>query len=283
MRANVAIILFFNNLTYNLMVIVKKKSKSETGHFKNLMNLEDLIARFTALGERYNPFRLELQLGSLQQLQQEAHAVMDRYTTASTYYDIATNTRADLFDRLGPLATSIVNTLIASGASAKTIEDAKGFQRKISGKRPPKKETATDTPSNEVNTEETTTNGAENTETATDRARSASHQSYDLKIDHFAKLVSLAQNESTYQPNESELQVIALQDFLQQLRTTNTNKTYADAEMEAVRSERWRVFYYPESGLVARALQAKAYAKAVLGSRSETYKNIQRIKFRVIR
>lgn len=264
------------------MEALKKKSKSETGHMKNLMNLEDLIARFSALGGRYNPSRPELQLGNLQQMYQEAQQVFERLTTASTFYDTATNARADLFDQLGPLSTRIVNTLIASGVSAKTLDDARGFQRKIQGTRSGKKESELNGTLNETNPTETATNGTENGETAAERKRSASRQSYDLKIDHFAKLASLTQNEPTYQPNEQELQVGALLSFLQQLRTINTSKTYADAEMEVARRERKRVFYHLENGLVARALQAKAYAKAALGSTSEDFKDIRRIKFRMI-
>lgn len=264
------------------MVIVKKKSKSETGHTKNLMNFEDLLARFIALNGRYNPSRVELQLSNLQQLFQEAKQVLEQLTTANTFCNTATNVRADLFDQLGALSTRIVNTLIASGASAKTIEDAKGFQRKIQGTRVGKKESGSNNAENKTNPAETAANGIENGETTADKTRSAARLSYDLKIEHFAKLVSLIQNEPLYQPNEVELQVGALQDFLQQLRTANTNKTYADAALEAARRERSRVFYHPENGLVPRALQAKAYAKAVLGATSEDFKHIRRINFRMM-
>lgn len=260
----------------------KKQSKSETGHFKNLTNFEDLLARFSALLGRYNPARPELQLGYLQQLHQEAQQVMDRLTTMLTLNSTTTNIRSDLFDKLGPLTTSIVNYLIASGASAKTIEDAKGFQKKITGKRFSQQDIESETESNETDTEEMLTNVAENGETAANKTHSTSQQSFDAKIEHFAKLVALIQNESRYQPNEQELQVGALQDFLQQLRTANTNKAYADAELEAARRERSRVLYHAENGLVTLALQAKAYAKAVLGAHSEDYKHIQRIKFRMI-
>ena len=264
------------------MVIVKKRSKSETGHFKNLMNFEDLLARFNALMERYNPANPELQLGNLQQLFQEAQMVMERLNTALSMNDAATNARFELFEKLGPTTTSVVNYLIAGGAGAKTIDDARGFQRKITGKRLSSKEAQPEEASNEVLEAETESNPTENGETPSDKSRSASRQSYDLKIDHFAKLLSLAQNEPTFQPNEPELQIGALQNFLQQLRTANTNKTYADAELEAARRERSRVFYHPETGLVARALQAKAYAKAVLGASSEDFKHINRINFRMI-
>lgn len=264
------------------MVIVKKKSKSETGHFKNLMNLEDLLARFTALSARYNPARLELQLSSLQQLFEEAQRVMEQLTTALTLNDVATNIRADLFGKLGPYTTSIVNYLIAGGASTKTVEDARGFQRKINGKRLSQKELEAGTVSNETNGEEMATNGMENGETTTDKTRSIARLSYDLKIDHFSKLLSLVQNEPTFQPHETELQIGGLQDFLQQLRTASSNKTYADAALEVARRERTRVFYHPETGLVARALQAKAYAKAILGASSEDYKHIHRINFRML-
>lgn len=260
----------------------KKKSRSETGHMKNLMNFEDLLARFMALGERYNPGHPNLQLSNLQQLQQEAQQVYDRLTAASTAYDQATNARADLFEKLSPLVTRIVNFLIAGGVSAKTLEDARGFQRKIQGTRATKKETEAEVASTAPDADEMATDGTENEDATEDNTRSTARLSYDLKIEHFSRLLSLVQNEPTYQPNEQELQVTALQDFLQQLRDVNTNKAHADAEMEAARRKRQRVFYDPESGLVARALQAKAYAKAALGSTSEEFKHIQRISFRMI-
>lgn len=264
------------------MVLTKKKSRLETGHMKNLMNFEDLLARLSALLERYNPARPELQLSSLQQLQQEAQMMMERLTSAITTNDAATNTRSNLFDTLSPLTTRIVNYLIAGGAKAKTIADARGFQRKIQGSRLSKKTTEPDTTSKEPNSAEMASNGTGNGEPAADKTHSASRLSYDLKMDHFAKLVSLVQNEATYQPHELELQVGALQDFLQQLRSANTNKAYADAELEVARRERSRVLYDPENGIVARALQVKAYVKAVLGTKSEDFKNIQRIRFRMI-
>jgi len=246
------------------------------------MNFEDLLVRFIALGGRYTPSRPELQLGHLQQVQQEAQMVFDRLTMALTLNDTATNTRFNLFELLSPLATRIVNNLIASGVSAKTLEDARGFQRKIQGTKLSKKETKSAPAPDATNGAETATNGTENGEAAEDKTNSSARLSYDLKIDHFAKLVSLAQNEPAYQPHEPELQISALQDFLQQLRTVNTNKAYADAELEAARSERKRVFYHPETGMVPLAMQAKAYVKAALGTTSEDCKYIQRIKFRMI-
>ncbi len=264
------------------MKATKKKSRSETGHVKNLMNFEDLLVRFNALGPRYTPSRPELQLGHLQQVQQEAQMVFDRLTMALTLNDTATNTRFDLFELLRPLATRIVNNLIASGVSAKTLEDARGFQRKIQGTRLSKKETDAPPAPMETSAAETAANGTENGETAADKTRSGSRLSYDLKIDHLAKLVSLTQNEPMYQPHEPDLQIGALQNFLQQLRTANTNKTYAEAELEAARSERQRVFYHPETGMVPLAMQAKAYVKAALGTTSEDCKYIQRIKFRMM-
>lgn len=264
------------------MKATKKKSRSETGHVKNLMNFEDLLARFIALGGRYTPSRPELQLSHLQQVHQEAQMVFDRLTMALTLNDTATNTRADLFELLGPLATRIVNNLIASGVSAKTLEDARGFQRRIQGARLSKKETDVAPVPVETSAAETAVNGTENGVSDGDKTNSSARLSYDLKIDHFAKLVSLTQNEPTYQPHEPDLQIGALQDFLQQLRTANTNKTYAEAELETARSERKRVFYHLETGMVPLAMQAKAYVKAALGTTSEDCKYIQRIKFRMI-
>lgn len=279
MRASAAIYLFLNIIYRNLMKIIKKKSNSETGHMKNLMNFEDLLARYRALNERYNPGHPNLQLSNLEQSYMEAQQVFERLTMAKTLYDNATNARAELFAKLNPLTTRIVNFLIAGGVSAKTLEDARGFQRKIQGTRVAKKQTKSDAVSDEINTDEMDTNGSENGETTVDNSRSSARLSYDLKIEHFAKLLSLVQNEPTYQPHEPELQIMALQEFLQQLRSVSTNKAHADAEMEVARRERTRVLYNPETGLVPLAKQSKAYTKAALGATSEDFKHIQRISF----
>lgn len=48
------------------------RSTSETGHSKNIANLEDLIAFCKAYGEKYNPVKESLKITSLENLHQEA-------------------------------------------------------------------------------------------------------------------------------------------------------------------------------------------------------------------
>lgn len=254
------------------METTNKKSRSETGHMKNVMNFEDLLARLRALKERYNPTHPNLQLRNMEALQQEAHLMFEELTAAETLHDQATNARADLFAMLPPFATRIISLLRACAVDDKTIEDAMRIQRKIQGKRAPGRR-------NRSNGGATPTNGTENGETPADNTRSTAQLSYDLKIEHFERLLALIKLVPSYQPNEEELKVTAMEAFLQQLYDVNTRKTHADAALETARGKRQRVLYDPETGLVPRAKLAKAYVKAVLGATNEEFKHIQRIRF----
>ncbi len=99
------------------------KSKNEGGHYKNLTNFEELLVRCGSLGPRFNPSRPELQLGGLQFLLGEAQMVLQQLTDRLSLKDALTNKRSDLFDKIKPLATSIVNTLIACRISQNARRD----------------------------------------------------------------------------------------------------------------------------------------------------------------
>lgn len=258
------------------------KSKIEVGHAKNVANFEDLVARCISYGSIYNPFRPELQVAGLQQLLSEARMALDQLIDAVTTENNAINQRANLFKDLPSFVTRIVNALAAGGAKQKTLEDAKGIQRKITGKRASKKEENKEAAPEGEKTGSLSATAAENGVNASSKQRSSSQQSYDMKIEHFARLVSLLQNEPTYTPNELELQLSTLQNKLMELRSANTQVTNATAAAEAARRLRDRVLYHEESGLCVRAQQVKLYVKSIFGATSREFKELNRIKFRVI-
>ncbi len=174
---------------------MKGKSNSEVGHAKNVASLEELIARCIHLGAMYNPASPELQVNGLQQLLTEARTSLDQLIDYQTRESNAVNQRRTLFKGLPSLVTRIVNALAASGANAQTLEDAKGIQRKITGKRSSKQATA-ETPEVEATAaEDAPAINGENGDATAAKTRSSSQQSYDQKIEHLARLVSLLQNE----------------------------------------------------------------------------------------
>lgn len=258
------------------------KSKTETGHAKNVANFEDLIARCISYAGAYNPSRAELQIGALQQLYQEAQMILRNMAECEVMEQNATNQRAEAFKALRPLVTRIINTMKACGLSAKSIEDARAIQRKITGMRAAKKNETEETPVPEATTEQTAADVSETGVLTTPRTNSVARLSYDLLVEHFSKLVLLLQREINYNPNEPDLQLGGLQAFEQQLRTLTTTTTNAETASESIRIQRKAVLYDPANGLVARAQQVKSYIKAVFGSNSPQYKQVSKLAFRVI-
>lgn len=258
-------------------------STSETGHAKNVANYEDLIAFCKGYGAAYQPSNPEIQLSSLEQQLVEARNILQEVMDKNTAFNNAINTRAVLFEVLKPFATRLVNALAANGASKKTLEDARGIQRKIQGTRAGKKAKAPDSASTSDVSQDTASIEPQDGTVLTPKQVSTSQQSYDQQVEHFARLISLLQSELTYNPNEPELQVTTLQNQLQDLRTANTLVTQTYADVSNARLQRSQLLYLDEKNLCKRAQQVKMYVKSVFGATSLQYKQISGIAFRVIK
>lgn len=262
---------------------MKKKSKTESGHKTNVSSFEDLIARYITLGPAYNPPRAELQIGSLQQKHLEAQMILHHLADREVWEQDSGNRRAAAFKAIRPLVTRIINTMKACGLSEKSIEDARAIQRRINGRRAGKKTTSEDTATNGEQSESTADEPSENDSISASRNNSTSRQSYDMLIEHFAKLLLLLQREMNYTPNEYELQLSGLQAHEQHLRALLATATTAEAEAESARIQRTDILYDISNGLVTYAQQSKSYVKALFGSTSPQYKQVSSIRFRRIK
>lgn len=257
-----------------------RKSNSEVGHAKNVANLEDLFTRCGSFGPAFNPPRAELQVSGLQQKHREAQMALHHLSDCEVREQDATNNRKAAFKALRGLVTRVINTMIACGVSAKSVEDARVIQRRITGGRANKNGTKTNPPTSEETLEGNTSDSAATEAEPTPRTNSTSRQSYDLLVEHLSKLNLLLQRESKYTPNELDLQLSGLQAYEQQLRYLLTMVTAAETASEAARIRRKEVLYDETTGLVAVALQTKSYVKALFGNNSEQYKQVKGIPFR---
>ena len=236
-------------------------STSEVGHAKNVANFQDLIAFLNGYGTTYNPSKSSLTIPELDTLYTEANASLDNVINKSTQYNNAVNKRIEAFSDLRPLSTRLVNALEATNASKEKINDAKGFNRKIQGKRASKKETPID-PILPV-----------------PKTRSSSQQSYDQLIQHFDGLISVLISEPSYAPNETELQIATLQAKLQDLKDKNVDVSKTYAEVSTSRLERNKTLYNNNNGLVDTALDVKKYVKSIFGASSPEFAQIRGIAF----
>ncbi len=110
-------------------------STSETGHAKNVANFQDLIEFVTGYGATYNPSKNSLKLPQLITLKASAESNLADVITKNTNYNNKVNERITAFSGLKTLSTRLVNALQTTDASPETINDAKGFNRKMQGKK----------------------------------------------------------------------------------------------------------------------------------------------------
>ena len=177
----------------------------ETGHAKNVANFSNLIS-FCSTYPAYNPSAAELTITGLNSKYTAARTALNNVIASLTAYNNAVNTRKTTFAALYPLATRVINALAASGAGAETIKDARTINRKLQGQRATKKETGP-----------ATGNAPSNSNTI-----SASQQSYDQLIVHFSKLISLVTSVPAYAPNETDINITALNAKLSELQTVSS-------------------------------------------------------------
>ena len=86
-------------------------STSETGHAKNVANLQDLISFVTGYGATYNPTKNALKLPQLNALATASQTSLADVVTKNTAYNNKVNERVTAFSGLKALSTRLVNAL----------------------------------------------------------------------------------------------------------------------------------------------------------------------------
>ena len=238
----------------------------ETGHAKNIAHFEEMTIIIPSFGTRYNPSRTAIQLPQLQTKLTAAQQALDKVTSTNQEFNRVTNYRSDAFEVLRPLATAIVNALIASEASTETIKDAKGFQRKIQGRRALTSKVPPVDP-----------------DIPAPVSISASQQSYDQLIQHLSGLIEVVKREPNYTPNETDLQVATLQTKIADLTAKNTAVATAYASISNSRIARNETLYSSSTGLVETANEVKKYIKSVFGASSPQFAQVKGIQFKIIK
>ena len=236
-------------------------STSEVGHAKNVANFQDLIEFVTGYGATYNPSKSSLKLAQLVALKATAEAKLTDVISKNTNYNNKVNERMVAFSNLKSLSTRLVNALQTTDATTQTINDAKTFNRKMQGKKASASQTPTD-----PNAPAPTT-------------ISTSQQSYDQLIQHLTGLKSVLEEEPSYTPNETELQVATIDAKIADLTAKNTAVSTAYTNISNSRISRNETLYTSDNGIFETASEVKKYIKSVFGASSPQYNQVSGIKF----
>ncbi len=241
-------------------------STSETGHAKNVTNLESLITSIYAIGTSYNPSKDSIKLPALQTLLTASKESFNALNTAQSAYSIAVDAREVAFEPMGKLITRVFNALKASDSTVQVDESAHTIIRKLQGKRAVAK----------LTDEEKKALEAEGKEV---NQISVSQMGYDSRLDNLDKLISLLSTVPQYNPNEEELKIESLKAVYTALRTKNTEVVTAYVQLYNARNSRNEILYKPLTGLVDLASDSKTYIKSVFGATSPQFKQVSKLTF----
>ena len=244
-------------------------STSETGHAKNVANLETLITAITAYGRDYNPSKESIKLTALQTLLANSKASLNAVNVAHSAYSNAVAARESAFQPFSKLITRVNSVLKASDTTEQVDESALTIVRKLQGRRA----------STKLTEEEIKALEAEGKEV---NQISASQQSYDSKLENFDKLIMLLSSVPLYNPNEEDLKITSLTDLYNEVKTRNTDLLTATIQLSNARISRNEILYKTATGLVDIAYDTKMYIKSVFGATSPYYKQISKLEFKTL-
>ena len=236
-------------------------STSETGHAKNVANLQDLISFVIGYGASYNPTKNTLKLPQLTALATASQTSLADVVTKNTIYNNKVNERVIAFKDLKSLSTRLINALQTTDATSEKVADAKAFNKKMQGIRDKAVEIITNPNAPAPNT------------------ISTSQQSYDQQIQHLAGIISVLQTEPSYAPNETDLQIATLTAKQAVLTAKNNAVSTAYTNVSNSRIARDTTIYGTDTGLFDIATEVKKYIKSVFGATSPQFAQVKGIEF----
>lgn len=243
---------------------------NESGDKKLLSNFRRLID-LVSIDPNFNPGNTKLAKAQLEIQYTAADAAADGLLAKRGPYSLAVTDRQLGYDELPIRFTRAHNMLKASGASKEVIADAETPRRKLIGTRKSTKTKATDGAS-------PATAGSEpaGSDPVTHSASQTSHANL---LGHASAYLAILRNVSTYNPNEADLKVPALEAFIAGLEAKNNAVNAAFVAVSQARGLRDRLLYLDDNSVVNIALLVKAYVKGAFGTQSQLYKQIKGLKF----
>lgn len=240
-------------------------STHETGHTKNVNAFYALLGFVNGWGATYVPTKAVLSAANLASLHPLCEAAVKAADDQEKVFADLVDKRMIAFDPLQSYSTRVTNAFSVIDLPQDTVNGAIEINRKIQGKRAtPKKD---DPP----------TEGEEKGKGG--KSVSASQLSYDNNVKHFSDLIAWVSLQSTYNPNETDLKVAALNTYKTKIDAANKAVIAGQVPYENKLDARDALLYAPKTGMVDIALEVKKYASSAFGAKSAKYKQISGLKF----
>jgi hypothetical protein len=238
---------------------------ADTGHAKILESLGKLIAQSETLDQvRLNP-PTDLTIAALNTLRTEATALQTKVGDSKADWRTAAQEIAASVETFASLASQAVAQLEARGATAKTVEQARGYVRKLQGKR-----------SSQAAVDDPTTPDVDESE----QSISASQQSRAAQIATFNELIDFLEAQAAYAGvTKPELLVANLRAKVNSAQDKHDDTIESAAALSADRIARDKLFYLDANNICDRAKRFKLLVKGEYGANSPEYQAVNAIPF----
>jgi hypothetical protein len=237
-------------------------STSESGHKKNVANLQDLIAFCNTYPDKYKPSNPDLSLDALKSKLSDALNALEIVNQKLALHNNALEARQTAYKPLTPIVNKIVYASKAAALPELIIADIETIARKLKGMRKTPK--VTPPPENSAEAH---------------KYVSVSQLGFDDRIENFSKLIELMKVQTAYNPNEEELSITGLTALLENMKAANENAINAFIALSNARIARNSIMYDETKGLVKIGMNAKTYVKSIYGPSSPEYKQISKLRF----
>jgi hypothetical protein len=242
--------------------------RNESGDLKLLGNFRKLIDLVSA-DTKYQPSNAGLKPPALY-AQHTAALTSAQDVPAKLILNMAAiSDRETAFADVNPRMTRVHGVAKASGAPKQVIDDLNTFKRKLISKRKAKAKPAA----------AVAATGA-TPSPAAEKERSSAQLSYDNMVGHLDGYFSALANVPSYNPNEADLKLSALQAFADNLRAKNDAVSSTFVPLSQARGLRDQLLYQADNSVVNTALLVKEYVKGAFGTQSQLYKQIKGLEFK---
>lgn len=237
-------------------------STSELGHNKNVANLAAGIQILEEMGTLYNPTNANIFLSNLNPIKTELNGTIAVLNEKKPIYKNAVADREIEIAPLGKITTRALNFAKSLNISTTDKDNLASQAKKIRGDQKPK---------------------AVNPDTAEGDAISTSQMSYDSRIANLETYTSQLASHPEYAPNETEIQIVSLQNYHQRLVTLSSLVNSAGNALITARKNRNDILYFNDTNIIQLIKEIKAYLKSLGQAGEPYYKALVKLQFKDIK
>jgi len=240
----------------------------------NVAALDKVLGLATQVGDSYKPGNASIERTALMSLLEESRKSVTAVLKAEGDLASAINQRQQAFEKLPTLGMQIRWLAESGGMDEKDLQDLDRMRKRFRSQ--PFKPALNAIPGGQKN------KGApEDSEPSPETTLRKNRQlSFDSKVVTLESIIRYLEEKPSYNPTETEFTIEGLKEKLASLYAHNEAVRDARSRLINMREGAKRTIFDRRTGVFGRARMTKRYLKVVLGTDTDLYKAIDKVKFR---